>query len=119
MEIKINETDTCAIHRLPNRGGAPATIVAQFNSRDKKIDLVKAIKKKKPKTEMLGYIVDNPIYGEDQLTQKNKEILLKTKKLRREGIYMFVWVRDGQVFVRENAEGRTYKIMDMAQLDGE
>ncbi len=80
---------------------------------------MKAIKKEKPKTGMLEYAVDNPIYGEDQLTQKNKEILLKAKKLRREGIYMFVRVRDGHVFVLENAEGRAYKIMDIAQLDGE
>ncbi len=34
MEIKINETDICAIHRLPSRGGAPAKIVTQFNNRD-------------------------------------------------------------------------------------
>ncbi len=68
---------------------------------------------------MLGYAVDNPIYGEEQLTQKNKEILLKAKKLRREGIYTFEWVRDGHVFVRENAEGRAYKIMDISRLNGE
>ncbi len=34
MEIKIYVTDICAIHRLPNRGDAPATIAAQFNNRD-------------------------------------------------------------------------------------
>ncbi len=121
VEVEIKNSDICAVHRLPSRSGVPA-IVAQLNNRDTKNDLIRAVKKKRPTTNKLGLTNsgnDLPIFCEEQLTQKMKSILIRAKQMRKEGIFQFVWVKDGNIFVREMAESKAYKITEMSQLEGE
>ncbi len=83
---------------------------------DVKNAITRSAKRKKIGTKVLGIRINNPVFLDDYLTKKTKEILAKAKKQQKEGVLAFVWTRDGGVFVRDSPDGRALKIASLEQL---
>ncbi len=78
---------------------------------------IRASKKLKQKLKDIGLQGEGRIYCEDHLTAKNKPIPFRAKQMSRNGELMFVWIRDGCVFVWETADCQAFKITNTEQLE--
>ncbi len=90
--------------------------MAKLNNRDVKNAIIRSAKRKKIGTKELGFHINNPMFCDDHLTKKTKEILARAKELQKEGVLAFLWTRDVGVFVRDNPDGRALKIKSLEQL---
>ncbi len=80
------------------------TIIAQFNSRKIKNELMREVKKRRLTIRDLGYHRNRPTFWDDHLTTTTKEILKRAEQLKAEGLLKFVWIHDSTVFVRETRD---------------
>ncbi len=78
--------------------------------------MIRASKKKRINAKILGFESKQPIICEDHLTPKSKENLFKAKSLQKMNELASVWTRDGNVYIKETLDGRSYKINSQAEL---
>ncbi len=81
LEIKINETEVAAAHRLPVKWDTEIPpIIVKFLNHEIKPDIIAASKRKRLNTNHLGYNVPSRIFCDEHLTQLNKQIFLVAKE---------------------------------------
>lgn len=116
LNVNVYEQDICTVHRLSNRGEAPA-IVVKMNNRDKKNQIVKEGRRKQLKCRDIGYNSDERIYCSEHLTKENNDLLQAAKeRLKATGFVKFVWPCEGRILVREDENARIIRIEDMNHL---
>lgn len=57
------------------------------------------------------------IYVSEHLTKRNQDLLAKTKKLKTEHEYKFVWVKDCKIFVRKSETSRVFVVRKECDLE--
>jgi len=57
------------------------------------------------------------VYVDEQLTARNKAILMSAMKARNEGRIKFVWVKEGKIFIRRSEESRAEKMAEIFEFD--
>lgn len=86
LEVEVQKCDiSCTIHRLPGRSNVTA-IVARLNNRDLKSEMIRASKRKRLTSDVLGFEAVNPIYCAEHLTAYTAAILKKAKQLKRDDL---------------------------------
>ncbi len=116
LDMNISDFEIDTLHRLPSKNAIPAIIV-KFTSRDTKNNFIRSAKKKKLAGCDIGFASVTPIYCDEQITTHTREILQKALEIKRENVVQYVWVRDGNVFVREKEGELAYKITCLEQLN--
>ena len=108
MGVEIAPEDISVSHRLPinkRYKGKRSTqaIIVKFVRRDVKEAVFRSRNKLKNKsTRDLGYKVSSPIYINESLTEKNKELLRYCLKTKNELNYKFMWTSNGRIFLRRD-----------------
>ncbi len=117
LEIKINESEVAAAHRLPvKRDTDTPPIIVKFLNHEIKPDMIAASKKKRLSSNHLGYSMYSRIFCDEHLTQLNKQIFLEAKKLQREGLVKFVWTNNNIVRIRRDENSPKITINSIEQL---
>lgn len=102
--VPIRKEDLNFISRIATRDkDAPKPIIACFNNRYLKENLVSAVRSLKGlSTSDLGFHENSKIFVNDHLTAANKQLLSKTKAAAKANHYQFVWVRQCKIMLRKN-----------------
>ncbi len=117
LGVPIQDHGISTSHRLPSRSNVQAFIV-RFNNRDRRDELICALKKMRLNTNIIGIEPNQPIYCDEHLTVQNIATLRKAKQLKRAGSLIFIWTKEGTVYIKIKAEDeRSYKITNIDQLD--
>lgn len=91
-------------------------IIAEFNNTLKKNEFVKAAKKKRITSTMLGQEGEiKPIYVDEQLTRESYQLFSAAKGLKKIGM-KHVWISQGDVLVREKDDSMVVKIQSQNQI---
>ncbi len=112
----LEEHDFCTVHRLSNKGPAPA-IVAKLNNRDKANSLIKQSKNKRIWGKDIGQTPSEPIIVSEHLTKSKKEIFEAARNLKAQGKVKFVWVKNTEIYIREREETPATKIKGIEQIE--
>lgn len=92
------------------------TITAKFSSQQKKVEFLKAAKKKRLSTQMYEYDGDSvPMYVDEQLTKYTYTLFAQAKDLKKVGI-KHVWVSNGDVLYRQTDDSQTKRIHSSSQI---
>lgn len=79
--------------------------------------LQKARKKNIKTTDFLRSAPTAPVFINEHLTAKNKNILYEAKKVKKERGFKYVWVRNAKIFVRKNDNTIAMHIRSLSDLD--
>ena len=115
LEVDLPVRDIDISHRTSNN--TDAGIIIKFNSRRKRNEIYGKRKNLKNKTvKELGFNSDNKIYINESLTQKNGDLLKKTRKLKESKQLKHIWTKNGSIFVRETDDAETYNIKSITDI---
>ena len=121
--IPFQRDEVDVIHRLPRMDKdkrKPRNVVIQFKNRTARN---KWLEKRKHGVKV-GNINNSgdmtPIYINEHLTPEMKNLLWRTKDTARQKMYEFVWVKDGKIFAKKDANSRRFftetRVSDLAKL---
>jgi hypothetical protein len=117
--MPISETMVDACHRLgkgKSQNQAPGIIVKFVRRIDKAQFMIKKKLAKDLSTAKLGLSVTRPIYINDSLTKRRRELLSAARQAKREHGFAFVWTREGRILVRKSETGPVVEIKNMDDL---
>ena len=118
--VEVLDRDIDAGHRLPARDRAKTSsvpLVFKFTNRWRKVNFMKGIREKAPTAAAFGGDANVRIYANEHLTAAASALFRRARDLRQVG-YRFVWVRDGVVRARKDAEGsRPVLIRSLQQIE--
>lgn len=115
-EIDLCENDIDFAKQLKFKDKAPS-IMVKFSNNNKKYQFVRAAKGKKISTAMYGCSGETrPIYVDEQLTRESFLLFKHAKKLKRIGV-SFVWIANGEIYVREKQNAEKINIKTVSQID--
>ena len=92
-------------------------IIAKFVRRDVREKFYRARTKLKTfTTKDLDYSMENPIYINESLTEKNKELFRDCLKAKKDLNYSFIWTNYGKIYMRKSASSESIHIKDKLTL---
>ncbi len=115
LKVDIKNEDIAAAHRLSAKSEIPPIIV-KFVNQETKPKMIVASKKMKIDGNVLNYRPAFPIYCNEHLSRRVKQILAAAKKLQSAGYLKYVWIRNGEVKVREADDTAAVTIYRLSQL---
>lgn len=117
LKIEYDKSDIDTAHRLPSSSPAPPPIIVKFVSRDVKNAWIRASKKEKLHGSALSMTPALPIFCSDHLTPNTKQLFSGAQYLRGKGAVKYVWIRNGNVFMRKIETSPSIKIREIAHLE--
>lgn len=122
LQVDINEIDITNAFRKTTAGqntsGLPRTIVVTFKNKEKRDTFLKSKLAKKITWKSVNQHTkeNRPIYFGEQLTGRKQYLSKMARDLKRDSIIKFVWVKDGDIFIRHSEESRIIKITNATQI---
>ncbi|XP_050677273.1 uncharacterized protein LOC126973973 [Leptidea sinapis] len=120
IQYPITKQNINFLARVPSRDGLAVRakpIIVSFLSRYVKEDFVASARSFK---KLIAADIDlpgtSPIFINDHLTVENKILLKKTKKLKEEKNFDFVWVKNCKIFARKNPGSKIITIKSEKDL---
>ena len=107
-DLELNKSDS---HRLPANAGSIPPIIVKFTRRDKQDRIYSLKRNLSTKSALeLGFRQESRLFINESLTQKCRELLKEVKSFKRNKHFMFVWTKQGKVFLRkdEDPSSRVY-----------
>lgn len=103
-DFPFRKEDVNYIARTPTRvPNADKPILVSLHNRYAKEEFVAlARKSEKMNTSNLGFSVANNVYVNDHLTQSNKTLLGKAKRLAKENNFRYIWVKHCKIMARKS-----------------
>lgn len=122
IDYKIEDSMVDYVHRVPTRNaeGQPKNIILRLMSkryRDNMIAAAKAKVRESPKKRLILDGASSPIYLNEHLTQTNKAIFKEARAFAKQKQLKFVWVRNGNVFLRKDDRSKVIHVKNIAALD--
>lgn len=119
FNIIADDIDAC--HRVAhvNRDNRyPRAIIAKFVNRQKKSNLLAAIKRRRDLTSAdIG--VDAPrsnVYASDHLTATNKQLFKKCRLFCKDNNYKFCWLKECKIFIKRSEDSKAILVHDESVL---
>jgi len=119
LEIDLLERDIQAANRLPAEEGEIPKIIAKFNNRDKKVEIIRASKSRQLDTSFMSKPLEGPatpVYCDDHLIPINQWLLSQAKKMKKAKKLTYVWLRDCSVRVKIKEKSDTIVLRNEVQL---
>lgn len=118
MTIQDQMIDAC--HRIGRRNDKerPRGIIVKFVRRMDKEQLMNQRKEKKRDftTRHLNLPMDLPIYLNDSLSPTKRKLLARTRQIRREKGYKYLWLRNGHILLRKEEGTSVVEVRTQADL---
>ena len=119
LGIDLLDGDIQAAHRLPAEEGEIPKIIAKFNNRDKKVEIIRASKSRKLDTSFMSRPLDGPatpVFCDDHLLPLNQWLLSQAKKMKKAKKLTYVWLRNCSVRVKVKEKSNTIVLRNEEQL---
>lgn len=116
LGVQLNEYDICNAHRLYAPEDKTPAIIVKLNSTIKKTNLIVKSKQIKLHGKALGLTPAFPIYINEHLTKETLSLLNKAIDLKKRGLIVSAWTKDGKVFCRTRHESPAVHIREEASL---
>lgn len=120
LSINIKDEDIDAIHRLPTRSTKnPEPIVVQFLTRKMRDSIIMKGKMKENRINTKDLelkCIEKPVYINEHLTQKRKEILFEARKLKFQKEYKFLWTKGCKIFIRKTENSTAIQLQCLEDL---
>ena len=68
-------------------------------------------------TKDLGYRAENPIYVNESLTEKNKNLFNECVKAKKNLKYDYIWTFNGRVFMRKDSDSPALHIKNINDIN--
>lgn len=117
LSIAHSDHDIDAAHRVPTKGSTPPNIVVRFVSRTSRDNFLRAAKKHRLNSSMLGFEDNTPVYVNEHLCPENKVLLGKAIQAKREKNWKFAWVADGKILMRKSENSRVLHVSCVEDLN--
>ena len=115
---EINKEDIEDIYRIQSKLKRNNPIIVSFvKKRDKEKFLLMRRKKSLFTNEINMGETRSQIFINEYLSRKMKEILWKSKRLKAEKKFQFMWIRNGTIFLRKTENSEIIKITDQEDLE--
>lgn len=117
--LEVNLMDQVSIaHRVPtSRKDKPKPVIVQFINKQHRDTCLKAARTKKINASQVNERHKNePIYFNEHLTPRLKELFFHCRKFKEANNYKFAWVKDGKIFIRENENSKVIRIVSTDEL---
>ncbi|KAL1446425.1 hypothetical protein WDU94_005681 [Cyamophila willieti] len=117
--VTIRNEDIDAIHRIPTRSTTNVEpIVVQFTTRKMRDALLKKTKETRINTTDIKINgPQKPVFINEHLAPKRKQLLMKAKAKKNEHNFKFLWTKGGKIFVRKTEDSRVIPIRTLDDLD--
>lgn len=105
LDLEITDAMVDVCHRLGRSSNASSSsgIVVKFVRRmDKEEMLRKRRVKRTLSTRHMGMNTDLPVYINESLTKKRRQLFNAARKVKNEKKYKYLWVRNGKLFMRKD-----------------
>lgn len=126
LKVNITETDIKSFRTIRGKNNLNTTpiIVVELMDEEKKNEINRNYKTNGP--IIISQIIKNTkntaaehqkVYINDYLCTYYKKLLEETKKLKQNYNIKFVWVKNGNIYVRQNESSASYRIRNYTDLD--
>lgn len=120
--VTVNNDNITSVYRKKHKAKSSSTypIIAVFNNHNLKKTFVKNCRKiQNLNTSILGNeaIDKRPLYVNHQITNMSQFLLSKAKEMKKQGLFKYVWVGEGQVLVRKKDDDPPIIIRNLSQLN--
>jgi len=115
LDVQLEGNDIGKAHRLKSRT-QPRPIIARLNDWEKKEELTKNAKKRRPKGKDVGLNSSVPIIIANDLTRETGQLLREAKGMRDRGYFKFVWEREGKILIKRNEDTLAIQIRTQNDL---
>lgn len=114
INVPFSRDQVSIAHRIPTLKDKIKPIICKFIQRQTKMKWLAAAKETRTihTTDLHQRLAPGIVYINEHLTQLNKNILWRARELKKQGKIEFVWVKDSKLFVRENANSRTIRLIN-------
>lgn len=124
LNVEITKSDITNVTRV--RTANPKKIkpiICRIKNPVLVANILKAVRKNKPTLAILGlnnenYNNSDPIYINEHLTVTRKQLFFKTKQFKIKNNFEFLWVKNGKIFLKKNANSETINITASTDLSG-
>ncbi|XP_039298051.1 uncharacterized protein LOC120354696 [Nilaparvata lugens] len=124
INVKFNESDVSAAHRLPIRKStknstvnSPPVLIVQFVSKIVRAEWLTNGRAAKLTNKDLGNSSDRSIYFNENLTAFNKRLFMQAKLRAKPLGYKYVWTSQGRILVRKEPQAQVIRIKVESDLD--
>lgn len=119
--INLKTEDLDYIYRIRNnnreRNDKPGPVIVSFTRRENKEKFMLSRKHRSLYARELGFENSkNQIFINEDLTKVNKDLLWKTRKVKKEKNFKYVWYKLGNIYLRKNDNTEIIKISDDLDL---
>lgn len=115
--IHLKEEDIDHITRLRGRSDKPGPIIVAFTKKESKEKFMSSRRNRSLYAREIGFENSrNQIYINEDLTKQKKELLWKTRKIKKERNFKYVWCKQGNIFLRRDDNTEIIKISDEFDL---
>ena len=103
MGCKIEASDVDVVHRLPARNQEHKPIIVKFVRRTVKLDLLNNRSRLAQVTsqDFDSTSTGNKVYVNENLTPYRKQLFYLARNKKKDSNYKYVWVKNGNVFMRK------------------
>lgn len=105
LDLEITDTMVDACHRLGRSGGSsnPPGIIVKFVRRLDKEEMLRMRRvKRNLSTRHMGMTMDQPVFINESLTKKRRQLFNAARNAKKENKYKYLWVRNGNIFMRKD-----------------
>lgn len=119
VHVERNNIDVCHRLKKPQDSHWPATIIVRFVQRDLKNQVLsKRRVKRNFSTLHCGYqSTSAPIYINENLCFGRKKLYKAAREAKKDKNYTFLWVRNGNILMRESEESPVKRITCLEDLE--
>lgn len=121
VDIDTLNSDIKSVNRIKSfntDSGLPRSIRIVFHNKTKRDLILQSKKKIKLNTEMLQLNTNGSrqVFISEQLTSKKQFLFKAARDLKRDNKVKYAWVKDGEIFIRREENGKMIKIKNIQQL---
>ena len=116
LEVNLSGYEINTAHCLRTNQDKIAPIIVRLNNRNKKQELIRNSKQMRLHGKNLNMNPAMPIYVNEHLSPYTMSVFKNAIDLRNQGVLSHVWVREGNIFIRENENCPSRKIKDIEDL---
>lgn len=118
-EVQVDvSNEKFSVFRIGKREENKASpIKIKFENEEIKNKILKSPRKIHLTTQILGYKVTGKVFINQDLTKRNLELFKKCNTYKKENEFKYLWIKDGNIFLREGDNTKILLIEREDQLE--
>ncbi|KAH9365763.1 hypothetical protein HPB48_016851 [Haemaphysalis longicornis] len=114
--LDVHDIDLCHKIRIPN--SVQKNVIVRFTRRSKRNEILAKARKARLTTESLGFDgTSKPVFLNEHLTPKNKQLLGAAVARKKEVGWKFVWTAEGKILARRGESTPIMRIASMSDVE--